>query len=202
MLEAAGWYRVPWTVNDSHVEGRWVLSFDDADGVAMAGPSHSVAPSGHQRSVVLHRGGHCDGPVFSINVTTPEPVNARAAMAAIRAQVADDHADMTRPCRHMGFTVVFDSVTDAARIDPAHRRDGSDWTVICTKCGLVEAVTGPRRHADRAAANHRSTGRTFTGASPRPVYLDPDAIDGGRLDAFLIDRAEHDAHTDIVGPEE
>lgn len=84
-LAAAGWHRDPANIEGEYVEGDWVL-----DNVGAVPRAYSIEPSGHHRSVIVHRGPVCDSPVFAINQQGTTPVSPAVVLAAVNALIADD----------------------------------------------------------------------------------------------------------------
>lgn len=90
-LTAAGWHRDPANIEGQYVEGDWVINNVTGPGPVLR--SYSIEPSGHHRSVIVHRGPVCDCPVFAINVQGGDPLNPSVVLAAVTALIADDLAE-------------------------------------------------------------------------------------------------------------
>lgn len=102
-LTAAGWLRDPANIEDEYVEGDWV--------VHVGTRAYSIEPSGHHRSVIVHRGPVCDSAVFTINQNSPTPIPAAVVVAAVNALIADD-----RPYHHQTYRI-------------------GDHVEVCDRCG-------------------------------------------------------------------
>lgn len=89
-LTAAGWRRDPANVEDSYVEGQWILDHVGPDGQPVVPLCWSIEPHGHHRGIILHRGNVCDDDALTISPSSdPDagPLPARVVMATVNAYI-------------------------------------------------------------------------------------------------------------------
>lgn len=204
-LTAAGWHRDPANIEDMYVEGDWVL---DNVGTGPIPRAYSIEPSGHHRSVIVHRGPVCDSPVFTINQNSPTPVPAPVVLAAVTALIADDEAE-----DHLDGLVAGqapDLIPEPPLGQPCWVTMGGGYGWILAE--RVEIAGDIHWQELRSLGNRTLDVVAWQPIGERPAHQSrpdvpvvdlADHVDGGRLDPFLLDRAEHDAHAgDTPEPQE